>query len=640
VDGPEYDDGVLHHMVSTINATHIPFFIDGVLLGSEPLAANNNIAGISQNVAYLAKGGYGGDPEWIGTIEEFKIYNKALSPGEVLFLSSRKPYKLIPMDPGTENLVHSYSFEYGSAVDMAGDADGLLVGGAAILDGAMVTTAQDQWMSMPGDVIAMDTYDEVTIEAWYTPAAGANAGWSMLAFFGDTLNGLGSNGYFMTTARADDVSRTAISTGDIATPWASETGVNGPEYDDGLLHHMVSTLTGTDITFYIDGMPLGSAPLAANNKISEISQHVAYLAKGGYGGDPEWIGAIEEFNIYNKALSEAEVVFLWNRKPFKVVPMDPGTDNLLHSYTFDDGTAADGVGDADGTLVGGAAIVGGSLVTTAQDQWMSMPGDVIAMDTYDEVTIEAWYTPTEGGNAGWSMLAFFGDTLNGLGSNGYFITTARADDKSRAAISTGDIATPWASETGVDGPEFDDGLLHHMVSTLTGTDITLYIDGVLMGSAPLAANNKISEISEHVAYLAKGGYGGDPEWIGAIHTFNIYNKALSAGEVLYLWNERMPVGVEQEDELAGLPREYTLSQNYPNPFNPRTKIVFSLPERSKVKLVIYDILGKQVAVLVDDVKEAGYYRAEFDGSRVASGMYLYVLKAGDRVISRKMLLTK
>ena len=74
--------------------------------------------------------------------------------------------------------------------------------------------------------------------------------------------------------------------------------------------------------------------------------------------------------------------------------------------------------------------------------------------------------------------------------------------------------------------------------------------------------------------------------------------------------------------------------------NPRTKIAFSLPERSKVKLVIYDILGKQVAVLVDDVKEAGHYRVEFDGSRVASGMYLYVLKAGYRVISRKMLLTK
>ena len=85
----------------------------------------------------------------------------------------------------------------------------------------------------------------------------------------------------------------------------------------------------------------------------------------------------------------------------------------VHSYTFEDGTANDSVGDADGVLVGGAAIIDGALVTTAQDQWMEMPGDIIAMGTYNEVTIEAWYTPTAGANAGWSMLAYLGDSVNG-----------------------------------------------------------------------------------------------------------------------------------------------------------------------------------------------------------------------------------
>ena len=217
-----------------------------------------------------------------------------------------------------------------------------------------------------------------------------------------------------------------------------------------------------------------------------------------------------------------------------IVPVDPGTDNLVHSYTFEDGTANDSVGEAHGTLVGGAAVVDGALVTTAQDQWMEMPGDIIAMNTFDEVTIEAWYASEAGANTGWSMLAYFGDSVNGLGSNGFLITTARADDKSRAAISCGDIATPWASETGADGPEYDDGLLHHMVSTIDATDITLYIDGELIASTPLAAHNSISGISQNFAYLAKGGYDGDPEWIGSIEEFNIYNKALSASEVLFL----------------------------------------------------------------------------------------------------------
>ena len=70
----------------------------------------------------------------------------------------------------------------------------------------------------------------------------------------------------------------------------------------------------------------------------------------------------------------------------------------IHSWTFDDGTANDSVDDADGTLVGGAAIVDGAMVTTAQDQWMEMPADVIDINSYDAVTIEAWYTPTAGAN--------------------------------------------------------------------------------------------------------------------------------------------------------------------------------------------------------------------------------------------------
>jgi hypothetical protein len=118
----------------------------------------------------------------------------------------------------------------------------------------------------------------------------------------------------------------------------------------------------------------------------------------------------------------------------------------IHSWTFDDGTANDSVDDADGTLVGGAAIVDGAMVTTAQDQWMEMPADVIDINSYDAVTIEAWYTPTAGANTSWSMLAYFGGSSEpniaegGVGINGYFITSARADNMSRAGISTGELA--------------------------------------------------------------------------------------------------------------------------------------------------------------------------------------------------------
>jgi len=431
--------------------------------------------------------------------------------------------------PGLEHLVHSYTFDDGTANDSVGDANGTLVGGAAVVDGALLTTAQDQWMEMSGAAIAMNTYPEVTIEAWYTPTAGANTGWSMLGYFGDSVNGLGSNGFFMTTARGDNKSRAAISIGDINTPWASESGADGPEYDDGQLHYMVATLTATHVNLYIDGVLYAHTALSAANKISGISQNFAYLAKGGYSGDPEWIGQIHEFSIFNTALSPVAVA-----ARFKA----GAVNSLVHQYTFDDGTANDSIDSANGTLVGGAKVENGALVTTAQDQWMEMSGATIAMNTYPEVTIEAWYTPTANANTSWSMLAYFGDSVNGLGSNGFFMTTARGDNKSRAAISIGDVATPWASESGADGPEYDDGKLHQMVATVTAMDITLYIDGTLLSTTALSEINKISALSQNFAYLAKGGYSGDPEWIGQIHEFSIYKRAKSELEVfdMYLLN--------------------------------------------------------------------------------------------------------
>ena len=80
---------------------------------------------------------------------------------------------------------------------------------------------------------------------------------------------------------------------------------------------MVSTINATDITLYIDGVLIASTPLSERNKISGISPNFAYLAKGGYGGDPEWIGSIQEFNIYNRALSEAEIAANYAKGPIK-----------------------------------------------------------------------------------------------------------------------------------------------------------------------------------------------------------------------------------------------------------------------------------------------------------------------------------
>jgi hypothetical protein len=89
-----------------------------------------------------------------------------------------------------------------------------------------------------------------------------------------------------------------------------------------------------------------------------------------------------------------------------------------------------------------------------------------------------------------------------------------------------------------------------------------------------------------------------------------------------------------------LPSRAILEQNYPNPFNPSTTINFELPKTSHVTLTVFDVLGRQVSVLVNERKEAGVHEVNFDASGLASGVYFYRLQAGDFVQSKKFLLLK
>jgi phosphodiesterase/alkaline phosphatase D-like protein len=91
---------------------------------------------------------------------------------------------------------------------------------------------------------------------------------------------------------------------------------------------------------------------------------------------------------------------------------------------------------------------------------------------------------------------------------------------------------------------------------------------------------------------------------------------------------------------TGKPTDYVLEQNYPNPFNPQTTIGFAIPKSETVSLVVYDALGRQVATLVSERREAGRYEVPFDGSRFASGVYFYQLKAGTFTQTAKMVLVK
>jgi len=89
-----------------------------------------------------------------------------------------------------------------------------------------------------------------------------------------------------------------------------------------------------------------------------------------------------------------------------------------------------------------------------------------------------------------------------------------------------------------------------------------------------------------------------------------------------------------------VPKEFKLEQNFPNPFNPTTTIQYQLPQDAKVTLKVYDILGSEVATLINAEQEAGYYEVNWNASNLASGVYIYRLQTGSFVSVKKMMLLR
>lgn len=467
--------------------------------------------------------------------------NMVVAPGDHVFVVELET-------PAVVAPVHSYTFEDGTANDGVGEAHGTLVGDAAIVDGAMVTTGQDQWMEMPGDVIAMNTYSEVTVEMWFQSVEGANTGFHMLAYFGDSTDpdpsaGVGNDGFFITSARGDDVSRAAISIGNSSAPWEAESGANGPEYDDGLLHHMVSTIDAMEITLYIDGELMASTPLDAHNSIAGISTNYALLAKGGYGADPEWIGSIEEFNIYNRALSLDEVQANNAAGPQKEGPpakVDPGTDGLMLHLPLDTasrGTTPDSSANGlNGTVVGDPAFVEGVDILAIEldgvDDYVDCGNPSILDFGTGDFTISAWINMTaiERG----TIYAKGGDNSGGVR---YTLAMGEANDN-KMTLTTDDDSTKVQA---LGDTVVNDGAWHHVVGVRSGTDLFVYVDGVLDGTNTVPEGYDLSGTSQANALIgaitdARDATGATLEkfFAGAIDDLRIYNRALSAQEVLFL----------------------------------------------------------------------------------------------------------
>ncbi|TKJ41670.1 hypothetical protein CEE37_03635 [candidate division LCP-89 bacterium B3_LCP] len=171
--------------------------------------------------------------------------------------------------------------------------------------------------------------------------------------------------------------------------------------------------------------------------------------------------------------------------------------------------------------------------------------------------------------------------------------------------------------------------------------VALTIPGGFAGNRDRVQN--VPGVAPTGMYTYNGYAGVYPSVIWDMDSFLFEKLATGDGAQVGSWTnygepfEQWMTAISSE---VVVPDEYSLTQNYPNPFNPVTSISFGLPEAGYVKLAVYDLLGRQVALLVDGHREAGLQEVSFDAHELSSGMYLYRIEAGDFTAVRKMVLMK
>ena len=152
-------------------------------------------------------------------------------------------------------------------------------------------------------------------------------------------------------------------------------------------------------------------------------------------------------------------------------------------------------------------------------------------------------------------------------------------------------------------------------------------------------NSKIEKLQNWESIGFVDGKGTTTE----TQTYSFADNDLSSGNYLYRLKQIDFDGTfeySNEVEVNNMPAKFSLEQNYPNPFNPSTMISWQSSVGSWQTLKIYDVLGNEVATLVNEYKQAGVYKIEFDGSSLSSGVYFISLKWNNTISTRKMVLLK
>jgi len=311
----------------------------------------------------------------------------------------------------------------------------------------------------------------------------------------------------------------------------------------------------------------------------------------------------------------------------------PSPFNLKHLWDFENEDAKDGVGDADGILMKDAAISGGILELLGTDThagYVELWADVIQINTFPELTAEIWATANAAEPNYMNMLIYFGTAQGTLGYDYFFYTPGRRwqenDPETRVGVSIG----TWDSEDGITYSSLDDEELHHHVVTWKDSLITLYVDGESVASSVLdSAETKYYHIettlSNDSAFIGKGCYADDPSWKGTVELVALWNKALSADEVQWLYE----AGAKREPLVSGINSENMQSVEIYS-LNNRL-FIQNIPNKlSTISVTIYNIIGS-IVYQNNDFKNGAYLNLQ-------EGVYVAIVESRENNFTQKLFI--
>ena len=257
------------------------------------------------------------------------------------------------------------------------------------------------------------------------------------------------------------------------------------------------------------------------------------------------------------------------------------------------------------------------------------PADNVLLSSSTTSGLLTWLGVVEGGDSGGPVVTTINSVEIAVGSNNY--------------------CSGNSSDDGAGGTSFVNANFANALNNINGTTVK-YID-----SQHPSLNDEGTILRPYKTIVDGINGASNSETLSIVKGY--YNETMTISKPLTL---TAPVGkvtiggsgssskaiayggsiIAENKEVTNTPLKFELSQNYPNPFNPSTVIDYSIPERANVTLTIYNVLGQEIVTLVNEIKQPGIYSAKFDASQFSSGVYFYLLKAGNKELFNQMTLIK